>query len=74
MFGKKVRFSYTLYIRKSGPKWILNNYNTIQYNLSPGIATPMGPTSRRRLEFIALRYLQDYMLVTHLAIPLKEAL
>ena len=44
------------------------------YNLSPGIATPMGPTSRRRLEFIALRYLQDYMLVTHLAIPLKEAL
>ena len=45
-----------------------------QYNLSPGIATPMGPTSRRRLEFIALRYLQDYMLVTHLAIPLKEAL
>ena len=48
--------------------------STIQYNLSPGIATPMGPTSRRRLEFIALRYLQDYMLVTHLAIPLKEAL
>ena len=47
---------------------------TIQYNLSPGIATPMGPTPRRRLEFIALRYLQDYMLVTHLAIPLKEAL
>ena len=44
------------------------------YNLSPGVAMPMGPTSRRRLEFIALRYLQDYMLVTHLAIPLKEAL
>ena len=44
------------------------------YNLSPGIATPMGPTSLRRLEFIALRYLQDYMFVTHLAIPLKEAL
>ena len=54
---------------------IINLIYLIQYNnLSPGIATPMGPTSRRRLEFIALRYLQDYMLVTHLAIPLKEAL
>ena len=45
-----------------------------QYNLGPGIATPMGPNSQRRLEFITLRCLQDYMLVTHLAIPLKEAL
>lgn len=50
----------------------LTNYNT--NNLSPCIAMPIGPTSRKRLEFIVLRYLQDYMLVTHIAIPLKEAL